>query len=241
VSDPHTLLTTPSLNARWLGRVTYADGLALQEELVSRKVADSSEPDHLLLLEHEPVYTIGRTPDQTSLREASALPHPVHVINRGGQATYHGPGQLVGYPILDLRRRGQDLHVYLRAIEDFLLNVCASFSVEAQRREGLTGIWVGERKLASIGVGVRRWISMHGFALNVTDESLSAFSHITPCGIGGVQMTSLQREAASEASLNRSAGPRAAISQSNVQPSISVIAVAERVAELFTQIPALAG
>jgi lipoyl(octanoyl) transferase len=219
VSDPHIFLATPSLKARWLGRVSYADGLALQEEIVGRKVSDPLEPDHLLLLEHEPVYTIGRTPDQTSLRETTALPHPVHVTNRGGQATYHGPGQLVGYPILDLRKRGQDLHVYLRAIEDLLLNVCSSLGVEAQRREGLTGIWVGDRKLGSIGVGVRRWISMHGFALNVTDESLSSFDHITPCGIGGVQMTSLHREGA---------------------PDVSLVSAAERVAELFMRIPALA-
>jgi lipoyl(octanoyl) transferase len=240
VSDPQTFLTTPSLNARWLGRVSYSDGLALQEELVSRKVANSSEPDHLLLLEHEPVYTIGRTPDQTSLREASALPHPVHVINRGGQATYHGPGQLVGYPILDLGRRGRDLHVYLRAIEDLLLEVCASFGVDALRREGLTGLWVGNRKLASIGVGVRRWISMHGFALNVTDESLSSFAHITPCGIGGVQMTSLQREAASGASPNARFALLEANLPSNPEACISVIEVAGRVAEFFTQNPVLA-
>jgi lipoyl(octanoyl) transferase len=220
VSNSRTFFASPSLKAEWLGRISYASGLALQEEIVARKVSDPAAPDHLLLLEHEPVYTIGRTPDQSSLGKAASLPYPVHVINRGGQATYHGPGQLVGYPILDLRRRGQDLHIYLRAIEDLLLNVCASLGVGAQRREGLTGIWFGNRKLASIGVGVRRWISMHGFALNVTDESLSAFDHITPCGIGGVQMTSLQREAAS---------------------GVSVIAVAELAAELFTQSPALAG
>jgi lipoyl(octanoyl) transferase len=221
VSGSRTLLATPALRTEWLGRISYADGLALQQEIVERKVSDPTEPDHFLLLEHESVYTIGRTPDQTSLREASALPHPVHVTNRGGQATYHGPGQLVGYPILDLRKRGQDLHVYLRAIEDLLLNVCAGLGVEARRVDGLTGIWVGDRKLASIGVGVRRWISMHGFALNVTDESLSAFSHITPCGIGGVQMTSLQREIASGV-------PRA---------KISVIEAAERVADHFGQSP----
>lgn len=218
MSDSHVLLATPVFRAEWLGRISYADGLALQDETVSRKQADPSAPDLLLLLEHEPVYTIGRTPDQTSLRESSALPHPVHITNRGGQATYHGPGQLVGYPILDLRQRGQDLHLYLRALEDLLLNVCASLGVDAQRREGLTGIWAGDRKLASIGVGVRKWISMHGFALNVTDESLSAFDHITPCGIGGVQMTSLQKEGCIDT---------------------SVLAVAKRVADIFTETPAL--
>jgi len=221
VSNSKVLLATPTLRAEWLGRLSYADGLALQEEIVARKVADSSEPDRFLLLEHEPVYTIGRTPDQTSLRETGILPYPVHVINRGGQATYHGPGQLVGYPILDLRRRGQDLHVYLRAIEELLLALCASFGVPAIRREGLTGIWIGERKLASIGVGVRRWVSMHGFALNVGDESLSGFAHITPCGIGGVRMSSLQSESG------------------NSIPS--VVAVAERSVKLFTRNIVLSG
>jgi lipoyl(octanoyl) transferase len=219
VFDSFVLLhQTPSFRAEWLGRIAYSEGLALQDEIVAQKQADSAKRDRLLLLEHEPVYTIGRTPDQTSLRETSALPHPVHVTNRGGQATYHGPGQLVGYPILDLRRRGQDLHLYLRAIEDLLLEVCGSFGVEARRRDGLTGIWAEDRKLASIGVGVRKWVSMHGFALNVTDESLAAFDHITPCGIGGVKMTSLQAECVG---------------------NVSLFSVAQQVADVFTRSPLL--
>ncbi len=207
------------LAVRWLGRQAYPEALALQEVLVARKIADPAEPDHLLLLEHEPVYTIGRTPDRSSLRAPEHLPHPLFTISRGGQATYHGPGQLVGYPILDLNRRGRDLHRYLRALEEFLVTLCAHFGVAAQRREGLTGTWVGERKLASIGVGVRRWISMHGFALNVCGD-LSAFQEITPCGIGGVEMTSLERERAAP---------------------LAVEAVAERVANTFAPDFALAG
>ena len=117
------------------------------------------------------------------------------VIGGGGQGTWHGPGQLVGYPLLDLRRRGSDLHRYLRELEEFLIAVCAELGVAAQRREGLTGVWVGERKLASIGVGVRRWISMHGFALNVCG-AMEGFSRITPCGLAGVEMTSMEREGA---------------------------------------------
>jgi lipoyl(octanoyl) transferase len=113
--------------------------------------------------------------------------------NRGGQATYHGPGQLVGYPILDLRAHGQDLHRYLRAIEDLMIAICARFGVAARRREGLTGAWVADRKIASIGVGVRHWISMHGFALNVSGD-LAPFQQITPCGITGVAMTSIALE-----------------------------------------------
>lgn len=180
---------------RWLGRIPYEDALALQEQIVARKSAAQDAPDEMLLLEHEPVYTIGRTPDQSSLRDAAALPHPLVKINRGGQATYHGPGQLVGYPIVDLRRRGQDLHLYLRTLEEALIETLARFGVRGERRERLTGVWVGARKIASIGVGVRRWIAMHGFALNVCGD-LAPFSHITPCGIAGVEMTSVERECA---------------------------------------------
>jgi lipoyl(octanoyl) transferase len=181
------------MNARWLGRLAYADALALQEKIVAEKLAAPERDDELLLLEHDPVYTIGRTPDRSSLRDPATLPHPLITISRGGQATYHGPGQLVGYPILDLNRRGRDLHVYLRSLEEFLGGVCTHFGVAAQRREGLTGVWVGEKKIASIGVGVRRWISLHGFALNVCGD-LAPFSEITPCGLAGVEMTSLERE-----------------------------------------------
>jgi len=181
------------LNSRWLGRLAYADALAFQEATVARKLADPAEPDTLLLLEHDPVYTIGRTPDRSSLRGDAVLPHPLLVIGRGGQATYHGPGQLIGYPILDLKQRGQDLHRYLRTLEEMLMAVCARCGVAAQRRDGLTGVWVGGKKIASIGIGVRRWISMHGFALNVCGD-LSGYDAITPCGITGVVMTSLERE-----------------------------------------------
>lgn len=184
-----------AIDVRWLGRISYPAALALQEDLVARKIADPVEPEHLLLLEHEPVFTIGRTPDQSSLRDSNSLPYPLHVTNRGGQATFHGPGQLVGYPIIDLRARGQDLHRYLRALEEVVVSICATFGVEAGFRDGLTGVWVGDRKLASIGVGVRKWVTMHGFALNICGP-LDGFGHITPCGIGGVDMTSLEREGA---------------------------------------------
>lgn len=181
------------LKTRWLGRIAYGHALALQEEIVARKRADDSLGDELLLLEHEPVYTIGRTPDQSSLRGADHLPHPLFPINRGGQATYHGPGQLVGYPIIDLRRGAQDLHRYLRWIEDVLIELLSSFYIAAQTRPGLTGVWVEDRKIASIGVGVRQWITMHGFALNVHGD-LSPFDQIVPCGIANVAMTSIEKE-----------------------------------------------
>ncbi|MBC7980265.1 MAG: lipoyl(octanoyl) transferase LipB [Armatimonadetes bacterium] len=174
--------------------VSYEDGLALQEKTVSEILAGNGE-ETLFLLEHAPVYTIGRLRDQSSLRTAAKLPYPVFETNRGGQATYHGPGQLVVYPILDLNLRGRDLHLHLRLIEDALMEACAELGVPAARREGLTGVWVENRKLASIGVGVRKWISMHGFALNVTSESLPPFLAITPCGLDGVGMTCLDAEA----------------------------------------------
>jgi lipoyl(octanoyl) transferase len=176
-----------------LGRLSFREALARQEEIVARKRGGPHVSDELLLLEHEPVYTIGRTPDQSSLRGAQHLPFPLFEINRGGQATYHGPGQLVGYFLLDLRRYGQDLHRYLRWIETLLIELLAQCDLSATTRDGLTGIWVNDRKIASIGVGVRHWITMHGFALNVGGD-LTPFDHITPCGIAGVTMTSIERE-----------------------------------------------
>ncbi len=174
------------------GQVAYQHGLELQEKLIPEAMQDR---ECLLLLEHEPVYTIGRTRDQSSLGSdpISNLPHPVFETNRGGQATYHGPGQLVGYPILNLAKRGKDLHRYLRFLESVLIACCAKFGVTADRKPGLTGVWVEDRKIASLGVGVKKWVSMHGFALNVCNE-LTEFSHITPCGISGVTMTSLSVE-----------------------------------------------
>ncbi|MDP4623930.1 MAG: lipoyl(octanoyl) transferase LipB [Akkermansiaceae bacterium] len=179
------------------GTISYSDGLKLQEDMVAGILSGETE-DTIFLLEHDPVYTIGRLRDQSSLRAAASLPHPVFEINRGGQATYHGPGQLVGYPILDLTPRGKDLHLHLRLIEDALIDACADLGVQAGRREGMTGVWVENRKLASIGVGVRKWISMHGFAINVTRESLPPFLSITPCGLDGVSMTCLDAESESE-------------------------------------------
>ena len=181
------------LRVNWLGCVNFADALALQEEIVARKREQPDAPDEMLLLEHEPVYTIGRTPDKSSLLGEKNLPHALFAINRGGQATFHGPGQLMGYPIVDLRRCGQDLHRYLRWLEQTLIEFLAGYEISATQREGLTGVWVDNRKIASIGVGVRHWITMHGFALNVCGD-LSPFAHIVPCGISNVTMTSMAKE-----------------------------------------------
>ena len=188
---------------RWLGTIAYPDGLALQNELVEQRHQGLID-DTILLLEHEPVYTIGRTRDRSSLRDPEDLPHPVYEINRGGQATYHGPGQLVGYFILDLNQYGRDLHVYLRQIESLLIDFAAGFGIDAARREGLTGVWVGNRKLASIGVGVRKWVSMHGFGLNISSD-LSGYEAITPCGLSDVTMTSLATESHREITVEAAA------------------------------------
>jgi lipoyl(octanoyl) transferase len=190
---PEAAAMRPYLDVRWLGRMAFADALALQEELVSKKRADPVASDELLLLEHDPVYTIGRTPDRSSLRGAAHLPHPLFPINRGGQATYHGPGQLMGYPIIDLRNCGQDLHRYLRWLEELLVEALSGLGIVATTRPGLTGVWVDNRKIASIGVGVRHWITMHGFALNVCGD-LAPFDQIVPCGISNVAMTSIEKE-----------------------------------------------
>ena len=169
------------------------DAFAQQEAFVQRKRTDPKIADEIWLLEHDPVYTIGRTPDRSSLCGGSHLKYPLFEINRGGQVTYHGPGQLVGYCLLDLRRYGQDLHRYLRWIEAALIELLAQYQIDATTREGLTGVWIKNRKIASIGVGVRHWITMHGFALNVGGD-LTPFEAITPCGISGVTMTSMEKE-----------------------------------------------
>ena len=205
----------PNLHVRWLGRTEFAHALALQEELAAKKREDASLEDQLLLLEHEPVYTIGRTPDRSSLRGANHLPHPLFPINRGGQATYHGPGQLVGYFLLDLRRYGQDLHRYLRWIEAVLIELLAVYDIIAVTRASLTGVWVENRKIASIGVGVRHWITMHGFALNVSGD-LSPFDQITPCGIANVAMTSIERETGAIHSIQSVAAQIAALARERI-------------------------
>jgi lipoyl(octanoyl) transferase len=191
-----------ALQSSWLGRLAYQPALDLQEKNVAAR-ASGEIPDQLLLLEHDPVYTIGRQRDRSSLGPA-ALPHPVVEINRGGQATFHGPGQLVGYFIFDLQKLTPDLHLFLRWIEEGLIALLQDYGLAAQRREGLTGVWIEDRKIASIGVGVRRWITMHGFGLNVGSD-LSGYEAITPCGIAGVTMTSLSRELGREISVEEAA------------------------------------
>ena len=212
------------LQTRWIGRLPYAPALRMQEEAMAAR-AEDQVPDQLFLLEHDPVYTIGRQRDRSSLGGAP-LPHPVAEISRGGQATFHGPGQLVGYFVFDLQKLTPDLHLFLRWMEEGLIALITDYGPHAQRREGLTGVWIGDRKIASIGVGVRKWITMHGFGLNVGSD-LSGFASIIPCGISGVTMTSLSRELGHEIPVEEVATKAEAIftarypilSTANPQPS----------------------
>lgn len=184
------------LNAQWLGRVDYRDGLALQQRLVAERRAGRIA-DTLLLLEHPPVITLGRNGDPAHVLADDAGLRArgieVHRIGRGGDVTYHGPGQLVGYPIVQLDDGEKDVHAYLRKLEQGLIDLAARFRVEAGRVAGLTGIWVGADKLAAIGVRLSTgWVTSHGFAFNVATD-LAGFSTIVPCGIHGRGVTSLAR------------------------------------------------
>lgn len=178
-----------------LGIVPYAEGLDLQRHLARERIAGKLPNDLLLLLEHPPVVTLGRG----SHAEHVLRPEGIDVVEveRGGDVTYHGPGQLVGYPIVDLRGSGfkQDLHWYLRTLEQALIEGLALLGIPAERNPGYTGVWTRGRKIASIGVHVKQWVTWHGFALNVTTD-LGAFDRIVPCGIPGVEMTSVEKEGA---------------------------------------------
>lgn len=178
----------------WLGCVEYGRSLDLQLSTLRRR-AEEEIPDTLLLLTHPHVYTFGRAGNPANLLvppEALALEGiPVERVGRGGDVTYHGPGQLVGYPIVHLAH--PDVHRFVRSIEAALIEALACFGVEAERIDGLTGVWVGERKIASIGVGVKRWVTYHGFALNVSTD-LSYFDRIHLCGLHGRKATSIREE-----------------------------------------------
>lgn len=175
------------LNVAWLGSVDYPAALELQNALVAARL-DDNVGDTLLLLEHPHVFTLGRGADDRFLLNPSNV--PVYRVSRGGQVTYHGPGQLVGYPILKLEGPDRDVIRYLRRLEQAIAAALACCGIIAGRRDGLTGVWAGPQKIASIGVGIRRWVTLHGFAVNVTTD-LSFFEAIVPCGLEGCRMTSV--------------------------------------------------
>jgi lipoyl(octanoyl) transferase len=185
------------LRVQHAGLVPYEAGLALQADLVAARKADAI-PDTLVLLQHPPVITLGvkvrqsrehvRASDDVLRAQGIAL----FEAGRGGDVTYHGPGQLVGYPILDLKPDRMDAHRYVRDLEDVLIGVCGEYGLDAGRKPGLTGVWVGDEKVAAIGVRLSRWVTSHGFALNVSTD-LDHFRHIVPCGIEDFGVTSLER------------------------------------------------
>lgn len=179
------------------GLTDYAEALEWQRTLAAARAEGTLCEDVLILLEHPPVITFGRGARDTNLIAApEALAErgvTVFEVERGGDVTYHGPGQLVGYPILDLSAHRKDVHWYLRQVEEALIRVCRDVGLIAGRNPGYTGVWVEDRKIASIGVHVAKWVTRHGFALNVTTD-LSYFDLIVPCGLPRVQMTSLERE-----------------------------------------------
>jgi lipoyl(octanoyl) transferase len=180
-----------------LGRRPYLEVLELQRDICRRRMSGELDQDVLLLVEHEPVITLGRGLRPTSLPITPAALERRGVgvveVERGGDVTYHGPGQLVGYPILDLRQHREDVHWYLRQLEDVLISALEELGVPAERNPGFTGVWTRGRKIASLGIHVKQWVTFHGFALNVTTD-LSYFDLIVPCGIQGVVMTSVARE-----------------------------------------------
>jgi len=185
------------LEVRRLGTVPYQDALQLQRALVEERRADRV-PDLLLLLEHPPVITLGVKGDGgranivASGSLLAALGIEISETGRGGDVTYHGPGQVVGYPILDLRPDRCDVHRYVRDMEEVMIRACADYGLTAGRIKGLTGAWIGSEKVAAIGVRISRWITSHGFAFNV-NTNLEHFSLIVPCGISNRGVTSLDR------------------------------------------------
>lgn len=183
-----------------LGRMDYADALELQRNTARDRISEALPDDVLMLVEHPPVVTLGRSSKRTHLiappEDLARRGVGLYEVERGGDVTFHGPGQLVGYPIFDLTQHKKDLHWYLRAVEAALIAALGAFDLRAHQREGFTGVWVNEaqpRKIASIGVHARDWVTWHGFALNVATD-LSYFDLMVPCGISDVRMTSVVAE-----------------------------------------------
>jgi lipoate-protein ligase B len=185
-----------------LGYVPYAEALEFQREVARDRISGRIPQDVLLLQEHPPVVTLGRTAKGAHLLSSSehlrARGVELFDVERGGDVTFHGPGQLVGYPIIDLKRHKRDLHWYLRQVEEALIRALGEHAIPAERSPGYTGVWTRGRKIASIGVHARDWVTWHGFALNVSVD-LSYFDLMVPCGIDGVVMTSMAKELASNA------------------------------------------
>lgn len=203
-------MPSPQLWTCDLGTMPYAEALELQRSVAAARISGGVPEDVLLLVQHPPVVTLGRASKDGHLTASPELLRlrgvELFEVERGGDVTFHGPGQLVGYPIIDLKRHKQDLHWYLRTVEQALIDTLEALGIAAGRNTGYTGVWTGGKKIASIGVHARDWVTWHGFALNVTTD-LSFFDLIVPCGIQDVTMTSIARELPrSQPSLARVAG-----------------------------------
>jgi lipoyl(octanoyl) transferase len=179
-----------------LGFIDYKESWDLQQEIHSKKVSGEIE-DYLLLLEHPNTYTLGKTAHKENLIGSDEYLNQnqisVYEIDRGGDITYHGPGQIVGYPIIDLNNWFKDTHKYLRALEEVIIKTCSEYGLNCERNPKHTGVWIGDRKIAAIGIKVSRWITTHGFAFNVNTD-LNLFNGIIPCGIQDKSVTSLREE-----------------------------------------------
>ncbi len=193
-------MTTAERRELWvvdLGRMDYEAALELQRNAARNRISGVVPQDVLFLVEHPPVVTLGRRSKQQNLMASEQMLAERGVrlfeVERGGDVTFHGPGQLVGYPIIDLKRHRQDLHWFLRQVEEAIIRTLAAFGIDAERKVGFTGVWTRGRKIASIGVHARDWVTWHGFALNVTTD-LSYFDLIVACGIDGVEITSVEKE-----------------------------------------------
>jgi lipoyl(octanoyl) transferase len=206
------------------GERSYAEVLAFQRDAAARRIAGELDQDLLILVEHPPVVTLGRKRADNKLPVSEDFLRSrgieLFAVERGGGVTFHGPGQLVGYPIFDLQRHKMDLHWYLRQVEEALIRMLATYNIPAERNAGFTGVWTCGRKIVSIGVHAKNWVTWHGFALNVTTD-LSYFNIMTPCGIDGVVMTSMHKEQ-----------PAASITLADV-----AVATAAQFAELFELTP----
>jgi lipoyl(octanoyl) transferase len=190
----------PAVRELWvtrLGRMSYHEALELQRDVAMRRIRGEIPQDVLLLVEHPPVVTLGRSSKQKNIVSSADFLASRGVemfeVERGGDVTFHGPGQLVGYPIVDLKRHKQDLHWFLRQVEEGIIRTLGEYDIPGERSTGYTGVWTAGRKIASIGLHARDWVTWHGFALNVTTD-LSYFDLIVPCGIVGVEMTSIGKE-----------------------------------------------
>lgn len=190
-------MTSSELAVVGLGRMSYGEAWEIQKSIAHTRIDGSLKRDVLLLVEHPPVVTLGRTADTNHVSAPSefleARGIEIFEVERGGDVTFHGPGQLVGYTIFDLKEHKRDLHWFLRRIEESIIVAVDGLGLKARRNKEYTGVWIGDRKLASIGIHVKQWVSWHGFALNVTTD-LSFFDLIVPCGIPNVAMTSLRVE-----------------------------------------------